>query len=182
MTELPIRFLPIFSNHQFTIPSDFFEALSFSGRAECILRGKELVFRSLNQDRASDRQCRILENLLAKGYGGERLIEEFRKAQGLEALPKPPVPDTEIFVEDLSPLPNQRLLIQFVNQERRLYDCGMLLRQERNRALRHLNLFIRVRIINNGISWPNGLFLSNRFLYENSIPARHASRGRTNSY
>ena len=178
MKTLPVRFLPIFPNHQFTIPSDFYETLSFSCRAECILRGRELVFLPLRSS-VRPQHCRVLSALLAKGYGGSRLVEEFRKAQGLTCRPKTPPPDTEIYVEDLSPLPNHRLLIQFINRELRLYDCDMLLRQERNHVLRELSLFVQVRITPKGIIWPNGLYLSNRFLYENSVPTRHPTRGRT---
>ncbi|MEA4847868.1 MAG: hypothetical protein VB106_11610 [Clostridiaceae bacterium] len=49
MCALNKKRITISAKRQITIPQKFFEMLDFGGEAECILRGKELIIRPIDE-------------------------------------------------------------------------------------------------------------------------------------
>ena len=71
----------ISEKRQLTIPQKFFEALGFSSKAECILRGNELVIRPVKEQSGGEFAEQILADLIKQGFTGEKLLKEFKKTQ-----------------------------------------------------------------------------------------------------
>lgn len=78
---MEIKKLSISSKRQITIPQKFFAMLGFDTEAECMVRGNELVIRPARVNTGGEFAEQILEDLVAKGYSGNDLIVEFKKAQ-----------------------------------------------------------------------------------------------------
>ena len=66
---------------QITIPQKFYTKLGFESEAECIIRGNEIVLRPVKNESGNEFSEIILEELIAKGYSGKQLLDEFKKAQ-----------------------------------------------------------------------------------------------------
>ena len=71
----------ISSKRQVTIPQRYFERLGFGEEAECILRGDELVIRPVKAQSGGELSEQILADLIAQGYSGEQLLEQFKSEQ-----------------------------------------------------------------------------------------------------
>ena len=69
----------ISEKRQLTIPQKFFELLGFSSQAECILRGNEIVLRTLKEQSGGEFDEQILADQIAQGLSGNELLEEFKK-------------------------------------------------------------------------------------------------------
>lgn len=73
--------LSISSKRQITIPQKFFTMLGFDNEAECFVRGNELVIRPVKSQTGGEFAEQILADLIAEGLSGEKLLNEFKKAQ-----------------------------------------------------------------------------------------------------
>ena len=71
----------ISSKRQITIPQKFFTLLGFNTEAECIMRGNELVLRSVKENTIGEFAEQILADLIRQGYSGEELLEKFKQTQ-----------------------------------------------------------------------------------------------------
>lgn len=77
------KILSISSKRQITIPQKFFTALGFADEAECIVRGNELVLRPARVTSGGEFAEQILADLIANGFSGGELLEEFKKRQAM---------------------------------------------------------------------------------------------------
>lgn len=75
------KLVSISAKRQITIPQKFFTQLGFETDAECILRGNELVIRPVRKNAGGDFAEEILADLLAQGYSGDALLQEFKRMQ-----------------------------------------------------------------------------------------------------
>lgn len=73
--------LSISSKRQITIPQKFYTMLGFGNEAECYVRGNELVLRPVKSQTGGEFAEQILADLIAEGLSGEKLLDEFKKAQ-----------------------------------------------------------------------------------------------------
>ena len=71
----------ISQKRQFTIPTQFYEALGFDTKAECMIRGGELIVRPVRNTSGGEFAEQILSGLIKKGYQGEELLTAFKKEQ-----------------------------------------------------------------------------------------------------
>ena len=71
----------ISQKRQITIPQKFFTLLGFDKEAECIMRGNELVIRPVKENVSGEFAAEILEDLIKKGYSGQKLLNEFKIMQ-----------------------------------------------------------------------------------------------------
>lgn len=79
--KLHRKIVKISSKRQITIPKKFFEALQFTDKAECVIRGNELIIRPADSKKGGEFADQIFEELIAKGLSGEELLKEFKKKQ-----------------------------------------------------------------------------------------------------
>ena len=75
------KIISISSKRQITIPQKFFAMLGFSDKAECIVRGNELVIRPARQNAGGEFAEQILAELIAQGLSGEELLKQFKAKQ-----------------------------------------------------------------------------------------------------
>ena len=75
------KIVSISSKRQITIPQKFFSMLGFSDKAECSIRGNELVIKPVRISTGSEFAENILEELIAEGFQGEELLKEFKIRQ-----------------------------------------------------------------------------------------------------
>jgi len=71
----------ISQKRQFTIPINFYVALGFDTKADCFIRGNELIIRPSKTGNDGDFSEQILAELIAKGYQGEALLDAFKQKQ-----------------------------------------------------------------------------------------------------
>ena len=74
-------------------------------------------------------------------------------------------------VISVKPLENYRLLLEFVNREKRIFDVTPYLNTGKFSELRNLSIFNSVKIKFDSIEWANQLDIDPEFLYEKSIKA-----------
>ena len=79
--NMDIKRVSISSKRQITIPLKFFKMMGFEKEAECIVRGNELVIRPVKENTSGEFAEQILADLILKGYSGNDLLVEFKKAQ-----------------------------------------------------------------------------------------------------
>lgn len=75
------KILSISSKRQITIPQRYFQALGFDDKAECIMRGNELIIRPVRTVSGGDFAEQILSELLDEGLSGAELLEKFKERQ-----------------------------------------------------------------------------------------------------
>ena len=78
-------------------------------------------------------------------------------------------------VTSVKPLENYKLLLEFVNNEQRIFDVFPYLNTGKFAELRDISLFNTVKIKFDSIEWANQLDIDPEFLYEKSTktdPAR----------
>jgi len=71
----------ISQKRQFTIPTQFFDILGFGDKAECLIRGNELIIRPAKPGSGGEFAEQILADLIAKGYQGNELLNAFKQEQ-----------------------------------------------------------------------------------------------------
>ena len=74
-----IKRISINSRRQLTIPQAFYSLLGFGREADCIVKDDMLIIKpikSFDEDTFSEQ---ILAELIAKGFKGQKLLEEFKK-------------------------------------------------------------------------------------------------------
>jgi Protein of unknown function (DUF2442) len=74
-------------------------------------------------------------------------------------------------VTRVQPLDNYKLLLEFENKEKRIFDVTPYLNAGKFAELRDLSLFNSVTIKFDSIGWANYLDMDPEFLYEKSIKA-----------
>lgn len=79
---MEMKKVSISAKRQITIPQKFFTMLGFDAEAECMVRGNELVIRPVKTNTGGEFAEQILADLIAQGYSGNELLEQFKKAQG----------------------------------------------------------------------------------------------------
>ena len=80
--QMERKTIRISGKRQLTIPQKFFERLGFTDEAECILRGDELILKPAPVQSGGEFAEQILADLIQQGLTGERLLQEFKNAQG----------------------------------------------------------------------------------------------------
>ncbi len=78
---MEMKKVSISAKRQITIPQKFFTMLGFDTKAECIVRGNELIIRPVKTNAGGEFAEQILADLIAQGYSGNDLLERFKKAQ-----------------------------------------------------------------------------------------------------
>ena len=78
---MEMKKISISEKRQITIPQKFFAMLGFDTEAECIVRGNELVLRPVKTNTGGEFAEQILADLIAQGFSGEELLNQFKKAQ-----------------------------------------------------------------------------------------------------
>ncbi len=176
MSFSPVQWLSVFPNHQVSLPLAFCRHVGFQDKAECILEGRHLILRPLDPPPEA-LEAQILNDLIQSGYGGQYLLDAFRRSLGLPPIPRPSLPPQDLLIEDASPLPNRSLLLRFMNQEKRHYKCEYLFRFPAYRSLWDLETFSRFENTGTKLIWPGVLTLTNTFLYENGTVVHRSPRG-----
>lgn len=62
---------------QITIPKRFYDKLGVKKEVICELRGDEIILRNVSP--AEDDSGDLLQNLVSRGFEGDRLVQEFQK-------------------------------------------------------------------------------------------------------
>lgn len=75
------KIVSISSKRQITIPQKFYDMLGFATEAEIIVENGALLIRPIRIHEESDFAEQILRDLVAEGYSGEKLLEEFKVRQ-----------------------------------------------------------------------------------------------------
>ena len=79
--SLDRKTVSISQKRQFTIPAKFFEALGFDTKAECMVRGNELIIRPIKPANDGEFAEQILADLIAQGLQGDALLTAFKQEQ-----------------------------------------------------------------------------------------------------
>ena len=79
--SMEMKKVSISAKRQITIPQKFFTMLGFDTEAECMVRGNELVIRPAKTNVGGEFAEQILADLIEKGYSGNELLEQFKRAQ-----------------------------------------------------------------------------------------------------
>ena len=75
------KIVSISSKRQITIPISYFSKLGFGNKAECVLRGNEIVIRPAKEVSGGEFAEQILSDLIAQGLSGEELLTQFKSKQ-----------------------------------------------------------------------------------------------------
>ncbi|MCM1328606.1 MAG: AbrB/MazE/SpoVT family DNA-binding domain-containing protein [Ruminococcus sp.] len=75
------KIVNISSKRQITIPMSYFSKLGFADKAECMLRGNELVIRPAKETAGGEFAEQILADLIKQGLSGEELLSRFKEMQ-----------------------------------------------------------------------------------------------------
>ena len=83
LTQKPYeqKTVTITSKRQFTIPQKFYTALGFDREAVCIMRNGTLIIKPVTLASGGEFSEQILADLIAEGYSGSDLLEEFKARQ-----------------------------------------------------------------------------------------------------
>lgn len=73
------KIISVSGKRQVTIPQKYFEALSFSNEAECILQNNAIVIRPIKENTGSEFSEQILADLIAQGLSGQELLVKFKE-------------------------------------------------------------------------------------------------------
>ncbi len=71
----------ITSKRQFTIPQKFFSALGFDKEAICTMGDGMLIIQPVAPINSGEFSEQILAELIEEGYGGQKLLKEFKARQ-----------------------------------------------------------------------------------------------------
>ena len=75
------KIVSISSKRQITIPLSYFSKLGFGNKAECVLRGNEIVIRPARDVSGGEFAEQILSDLIAQGLSGDELLKQFKLKQ-----------------------------------------------------------------------------------------------------
>ncbi|MCH5350063.1 MAG: AbrB/MazE/SpoVT family DNA-binding domain-containing protein [Oscillospiraceae bacterium] len=75
------KIVSISSKRQITIPLSYFSKLGFGNKAECVLRGNELVIRPAKEVSGGEFAEQILADLISQGLSGDELLKQFKLKQ-----------------------------------------------------------------------------------------------------
>lgn len=78
---MEMKKVSISAKRQITIPQKFFAMLGFDTEAECMVRGNELIIRPVKTNTGGEFAEQVLADLIAQGYSGNDLLEQFKKTQ-----------------------------------------------------------------------------------------------------
>lgn len=78
---MEMKKVSISAKRQITIPQKYFAMLGFDTEAECMVRGNELIIRPAKTNTGGEFAEQILADLIAQGYNGNDLLDQFKKAQ-----------------------------------------------------------------------------------------------------
>jgi hypothetical protein len=73
------KIISVSEKRQITIPQKYFEALGFTGEAECILQNNAIVIRPIRENNGGEFSEQILADLIAHGFSGEELLLKFKE-------------------------------------------------------------------------------------------------------
>ncbi len=76
-----VKRISITSKRQMTIPLAFFSKLGFGNEADCMIKGDMLILKPIKKEQDTNFAEQILAELIKKGYSGQKLLDEFKKAQ-----------------------------------------------------------------------------------------------------
>lgn len=72
------KIINVSSKRQITIPLQFYRQLDLGSEIECLLEDGRIILQPLHRD-PSEFSLEILKDLLAQGYAGDLLLEQFEK-------------------------------------------------------------------------------------------------------
>ena len=75
------RRINISSKRQITIPAKYYEALGLDKELECIYTNNMLILIPVKEEKSEFAE-EILEDLIRKGFSGEKLLFEFKRMNG----------------------------------------------------------------------------------------------------
>jgi bifunctional DNA-binding transcriptional regulator/antitoxin component of YhaV-PrlF toxin-antitoxin module len=81
VVKMKKKVLSISSKRQITIPQRFYQTLGFGDKAECVMRGDELVIRPVKTVSGGEFAEQILAELIAEGLSGDALLYRFKEKQ-----------------------------------------------------------------------------------------------------
>jgi hypothetical protein len=83
-------------------------------------------------------------------------------------------------IKAVTPLEGKRLLVTFVNEVQKVYDCHRILHLDRFRLLRHDAFFKAVTVDPGGygVSWNDEMDLSEYELWNNGVEVDSATEGK----
>lgn len=108
--------ISVSNKRQITIPQKFFEKLNLGDEVECIMTKSEIIIRPIRQETefAED----ILKDLIAKGYQGDQLLEEFRNTRSkIRPAIKKMIEEAESAAKNLKGSGDNQMNEIFSNQE-----------------------------------------------------------------
>ena len=86
MVDLSIRsnnikrkIISVSNKRQVTIPKKYFDALEFSGEAECILQNNSITIHPIRINTGSEFSEQILADLISQGFSGQELLKKFKE-------------------------------------------------------------------------------------------------------
>jgi len=71
--------ISVSKKRQITIPQKFFDKLNIGEEVECIMTNFEIIIRPVRQETEFAEE--ILKDLIAKGFEGEQLLNEFKNTR-----------------------------------------------------------------------------------------------------
>ncbi|MBU7005103.1 AbrB/MazE/SpoVT family DNA-binding domain-containing protein [Phosphitispora fastidiosa] len=71
--------ISVSKKRQITIPQRFYDSLNIGQEVECIMTNSEIIIRPVKQETEFAEE--ILKDLIAKGFQGEQLLDEFKKTR-----------------------------------------------------------------------------------------------------
>lgn len=77
-TQMEKRRINISSKRQITIPAKYYEALGLSKELDCIYSNGMIILTPVKKENYAFTE-EILEDLINKGFAGEKLLSEFKK-------------------------------------------------------------------------------------------------------
>ena len=72
------RRISVSAKRQITIPIEFFKKLGVEKEVECYMDGDQMIVRAVEPERSGEFAEEILADLLAQGYQGDELMENFK--------------------------------------------------------------------------------------------------------
>jgi len=74
------RRIRISSKRQITIPSKYYDEMGLNGEIDCIFANNMLILTPVEKGNDSFAE-EILEDLIAQGYSGQKLLKEFKRVK-----------------------------------------------------------------------------------------------------
>jgi bifunctional DNA-binding transcriptional regulator/antitoxin component of YhaV-PrlF toxin-antitoxin module len=113
---LDTKRISVSNKRQITIPQKFFEKLNIGDEVECIMTTSEIIIRPVRQETefAED----ILKDLVAKGFQGDQLLNEFRNTRArIRPAVNKMIEEAELAAKNLKDSGDDRMNEIFSNKE-----------------------------------------------------------------